>query len=105
MRIAYIVELDGYRSSGVLTKITSQVKAWNNLGVEAKLFLISKPPRQEEDYAPAINDEYCWIHHSFFIKLISDLIGKKQFYLNKIFTSLTVKNKIKEFNPDVIYYR
>lgn len=105
MRLAYVVELDAYQSSGVLTKITTQVRIWNKLGAESKLFLISKPPGRSKRYAPAVNTNISWIHYNSFINFVTKLSGKKQNYLNKIFTTLSVKRELEEYQPDVIYYR
>ncbi len=105
MKVAYLIELDAFNDSGVLKKITSQVKIWNKLGVNGQLFLVSKPPGDKKNLVSYLDERFTHVYYSKWINLFYNLTGRKHVYLNKIVTSLSVFSAIKKFSPDVIYYR
>ena len=105
MKIAYVATIDAYQNSGVINKITSQINSWNHLENEARLFIISKPPGIKNNIASAINLENSWVCYHSISNFITKVTGRKQNYLNKILSALSLKSELKKFNPDVIYYR
>jgi hypothetical protein len=94
MRIAFLIEWDAYASSGVLTKVEAQVRTWRSQGHEAQVFVVT--PRRNEALAIDLA-----ISTPIFLPLP---FTKRQFF-NKIAVSHNIFRYLKQFGPDVIYYR
>lgn len=98
MRIAFVAEYDAFLPSGVLLKISSQMKTWRSFGVEAQLFLISPPPQHPSMQACVDG----WVFMSPATRLLR---GSARTYANKILSSAMLKRKLLDWNPEIIYYR
>lgn len=97
MKIAYIAESYTFKYSGVLSKLTSQLKIWNQSGHEAKLLLISLPAKHAVNKVDNM--------HIFTYKYALFLPKPFRQYANKILSVRSMKQYIQQFSPDVIYYR
>jgi glycosyltransferase involved in cell wall biosynthesis len=97
MKIAYVAEWDVSNTSGVLTKLSSQVKMWREVGHDAHLFIISPFENREidSDVIHIISNQFCKFIKKSFIRT----------FLNKILSVTLLKKQIESFKPDIIYYR
>ena len=75
MRIAYVVEFNAFKNSGVLKKITSQVSIWEKMGVDYKLFLISRLPGKGNIPASLLNNIEVNIYYSEILNYIYKWTG------------------------------
>ena len=84
MKIAYLLEWEFDRLDGVIKKLIDQVTIWQNMGVEVKVFALSK------------SNQYIQIDLdiNFYNKDFKSLIYHKLLYRD-----------LKSFNPDIIYFR
>lgn len=88
MRIAYFLEWDASRESGVLKKIAGQVREWTKRGNEVKLFVIT----------PA---DQVWVGiNDLSIELFKSTRVRQNFYY-----TIQLAKRIKEWKPDLIYSR
>lgn len=102
MRIAYLTEWSPYDETGVLRKLVGQVSAWRSLGAEAELFSIcplrdGPPACSYLDYGSVIGR----IHEDKIKAHPSARLG----YLNKVISVPEATRQLKEFAPDIVYYR
>lgn len=98
MRIAYLAEYSACRMSGVIKKMLGQVRAWQRMGHAVTLVLVSPPCRGR---SPSLNSAV----RVFASRQTEVLSGSIKTYVNKILVSNPVREHIRQFNPDVIYYR
>ena len=102
MRIAYVTEWSPYEKSGVLLKILGQVSAWKAAGASVRIFALA-PVRNSNC---AFNFES---HGEVIGRISQNSLTRFRFarlgYVNKIMSVLALKAAVKQFNPDVIYYR
>lgn len=106
MKIAYILPIDVAKYDGVLNKVTSQVEAWEKLGNEVIVYLITQHSDfdlQKSSLAPLVAKNVVEFYKvrklGFFpIELCRDWFG-----LQNIYT--VVLNNVEKFAPDVVYTR
>lgn len=95
MKIAYILEWDISKDSGVLNKVLSQTKIWKEQGHDVIIFAITPNKRNE-----------CKINYikqySIDVRLLK---GSLKTYLNKIISIKKVQKDLEEFKPDIVYIR
>jgi glycosyltransferase involved in cell wall biosynthesis len=96
LKIIYLAEWDAYRDSGVLLKITGQVKSWRLLGAEAHLLLIS--PRSARPPSSLLNMEGVFLESYANGNAIT-----KKFHKGAAFRR--IRKAVVALKPDVIYYR
>lgn len=102
MRIAYFTEWSPYESSGVLKKLIGQVRAWRELGHEATLFTMG--PRRDAPFAldfAELGEAFGAIDQRSLEKYRFARLG----FANKIASAAMVAKRLREYRPDVIYYR
>lgn len=94
MRIAFLIEWNAYVASGVLNKVEAQVRAWCAQGHETRAFVVT--PRSDQPLAidPAITTPI------FFL-----LPFRRRQFLNKAAVIHRVGQRLRQFGPDIIYYR
>lgn len=102
MRIAYITEWSPFARSGVLKKILGQVRAWRELGCKAMLFTIApahaEPPVQE---FRLLGENLATISQAQLERYRFARLG----LLNKVSTVPLLLRRLREFAPDLLYYR
>jgi hypothetical protein len=89
MRIAYFARIDLGKSSGVLKKILRQLNVWQSFGHEVKLFALTRPV---EEYYPGL-DKYSFLS----IETAS--------YGHLLLKAISAERMIKEWDPDIIFWR
>lgn len=102
LRMAYFTEWSPYEMSGVLKKMIGQIRAWRELGHEAKLFAIS-PHRNSApagDFAK-FGETVGVIGQDRLIAYPFARLG----YVNKVTSVATLARRIRAYAPDIIYYR
>ena len=94
MRIAFLIEWNAYVASGVLNKVEAQVRAWCAQGHEARAFVVT--PRSDQPLAidPAITTP-----------IFFPLPFRQRQFLNKVAVARVVGRRLRQFGPDLIYYR
>lgn len=96
MKILYLAEWDAFSSSGVLRKIEAQFHEWLSVGADATLLLLSPAPGAGAE--PSVGGVR--------VKVFTHLTGK--YGLTKLYkwrAIREIRSFVKDFNPDVIYYR
>jgi hypothetical protein len=102
LRIAYFTEWGPYQPSGVLRKLVGQVEAWRELGAEAKMFSLAA----RQPSAPALGfDSIGEVRGVLSAAAVSRWPSCRLGYFNKLASSHSVRNALREFRPDIIYYR
>lgn len=96
MRILYLAEAPAYSSGGVLRKIKSQYETWLEMGQDAKLVLLS--PRLSGQEKPAIEGPGISV-----VGYRAARFGGSKIF--KAFALRVVENIVRQYRPDVIYYR
>jgi hypothetical protein len=102
MRIAYFTEWSPYEQSGVLKKLVGQVRAWRELGHEATLFTIG-PCRDTPtagDFAE-FGETFGAIGQSSLDRYRFARLG----FANKLASVPPVVRRLREYCPDILYYR
>jgi len=94
MRIAFLIEWNAYTSSGVLTKVEAQVREWCVQGHEARVFVVT--PRIDGAMA---------IDLAISTPIFFPFPFRRRQFFNKVFATQTVSRHLRQFGPDVIYYR
>ncbi|WP_313950206.1 glycosyltransferase [Accumulibacter sp.] len=97
MKILYLAEWDAYSSNGVIRKIKAQFDTWLRMGVDARLVIVS-PRGLGRAPAPQIQGERVHV-----VPYPVAEYGFGKFY--KALALRKTKRLIREFSPDVIYYR
>jgi hypothetical protein len=102
LRIAYFTEWSPYQPNGVLRKMVGQLEAWRELGAQAKMFVLAA----REHSVPAcgfgsVGDVFGRITADAVSKLAWLRLG----YINKVITVSQVARALREFRPDIVYYR
>ncbi len=99
MRIAYLLAWDGYIEDGVVSKIREQVGQWKAHGNEVRIFLVTNRRQSIEDrvFPEHIAD--------YFFSDTMYKTGLRSFFMHKILTVHKVKERIRKFSPDILYYR
>ncbi len=94
MRIAFLIELNAYVPSGILNKVEAQVRSWCAQGHEARAFVVTL--RSDEPLAidPAITTP-----------IFFPLPFRRRQFLNKVAVIRRVGLRLRQFGPDVTYYR
>ena len=96
LKVVYLAEWDAFNDSGVLLKITGQVKTWRLLGAEAHLLLISprsaQPPSISLDMEGVVLESYA-----------NENPLTKKFHKGAAFRR--IRKAATALKPDVIYYR
>ena len=92
-KIAYIVYSNEAATSGVLKKVTTSLKTWQNYGIQSKLFILSSNKILK---AQLISSNF--------------LGGSIQIYFfdsnkNKVVQFKKLVTDVIQFYPDVVYYR
>jgi hypothetical protein len=98
MKIAYVAEWDAFGNSGVLTKIKAQITQWEKNGHEVKVFMISSTYGDRKE----LDDNFI-VFFSKFMKKTKNGFAKKLF--NRLFNGKKIFESVKEFSPNMIYYR
>jgi len=99
MRIAYFLEIDPYKNSGIVKKINDQVTYWKNENHQVQVFLIWPSDNSSGNVFLEGKHFYKkWIN-----KILPDNFIKT--YLTKVFCINKVRKAILSFNPDVLYFR
>lgn len=89
MKIAYLARVDIGKESGVLKKISRQIRCWQNEGNHVKVFLLSRPTK------------HIWSG-------ISDLdliFWQTKNYLYLFLSAIKAEQAIQDWTPDLIYWR
>ena len=102
MRIAYLTEWTPFSETGVLKKLIGQVETWRDLGAVADIFSLS--PKSSE--TPALNFSDVGrvvgvVPQSMLDRYPAARLG----YVNKTASVPKMAGLLREFRPDVIYYR
>lgn len=95
-KVAYVLELDFLSHGGVARKVEAQVRDLVSQGCECQIFVIS-PVKFEDKTKHVIN--------TYEIKTSNSFLGQILRYINRISCAKKLKAKLREYNPDVIYYR
>ncbi len=102
LRIAYFTEWSPYRESGVLKKLVGQVEAWRELGADARLFSLAT---SQDCQAAGGYERVGTVHGRLSERALRDWPALRLGYANKLLTARDVRKAIKEYRPDLIYYR
>lgn len=94
MRIAFLIEWDAYTSSGVLKKVEGQVRTWSAQGHEARAFMVT--PRRD---GPLVTDP------AITTPVFFPFSFRRRQFINKVAGTRVVGRHLREFGPDIIYYR
>lgn len=99
MKIAYLLEIDPYHNSGIVKKINDQVSFWKSEGHDVEVFNIW--PANSTIFEVYLNATL------FSNKFVNKLLGESfvKTYATKTLAAKKVKNAIKKFAPDLIYFR
>lgn len=102
LRIAYLTEWSPYESSGVLKKLVGQVRAWRELGCEARLFALapSRPGPAAGGFADVGE-----VHGAIGQAALDRRPGLRLGYFNKIATVPRLLRALRVYRPDILYYR
>ncbi len=102
LRIAYLTEWSPYQANGVLRKMVGQVEAWRELGATASMFALAAL----DSGAPACGfGSVGSVHGRLSSRSLSRLPWLRLGYANKVITAPRLSRAIREFRPDVVYYR
>ncbi|OGQ99640.1 MAG: hypothetical protein A2284_06965 [Deltaproteobacteria bacterium RIFOXYA12_FULL_61_11] len=101
MRIAYVAEWDPYHESGVFTKIQAQVRLWQALGNDVRLFMVSL--RQRTDLAAPPPQVH--LVGQLSQDLVRGLPSSPFLYLNKVLSASRLARDLLEWAPEIVYYR
>lgn len=99
MKIAYLLEVNPYKNSGIVKKINDQVAFWKQRGHQVEVFNIWPKPKENK---PSFFN-FKTHHHKILDSLIPDGFVKN--YTTKIFCANKVSRAIKRYNPDILYHR
>lgn len=102
LRVAYFTEWSPYRENGVLKKLVGQVEAWRELGADAQLFALA--PSQEVPPAAGFGNVGS-VHGRLSERALRHWPSLRLGYVNKILSVHGIRRAIKEYRPDVLYYR
>lgn len=97
MKVVYLAEWDAYTSNGVIRKIKAQFDTWLRMGIDAHLVIVSPQGKSASQPAQLQGDRVHVIPH----QVAGYGIGK----VHKALALRKAKHFIREFSPDVIYYR
>lgn len=96
LKVAYVLELDFLSHSGVAKKVEAQVKGLVSQGCECQVFVISPIKFQ---------DKSKYVINTYEIKTNNSLLGQILRYVNRVLCASKLRKKLREYDPDVIYYR
>jgi hypothetical protein len=102
LRIAYLTEWPPYSETGVLRKLIGQVRAWREHGCEAQLFALV--PRRDAPTALDF-DEHGVTIGAFPQRYLDRFPRARLGLFNKIASAPLVRRALRNYRPDVIYYR
>lgn len=100
-KIAYVADGYAYKNSGVLRKITQTVNVWREFGHDVQLYMISPPPETGDGLR--VSDAK--VFHPGLFNLVPPSLRYKAKYLNKILSAPSLAKALREFAPDVVYFR
>jgi len=102
LKIAYIIEWDPYIETGVIRKIISQVQAMRGIGADVIVFALV-PIKNEKtvDGFDELGKVIGIINQNWLDKLPYARFG----FWNKVLSTFKLKRVLKEYQPDLIYYR
>lgn len=86
MKIAYIISSDIARYRGSTIKVRNQVQEWRNLGARVEIFSLTP------DNSPALIETVRFVKRS-------------NPFADKLFPYPELVRKVKEFDPDILYFR
>ena len=98
MKIAYILEVDPFKNSGIIKKVVDQTDFWRENGHQVQVFAVW--PRDKNTDRSFIKAK---IISSKRIEFLKKSFVKN--YLNKILSSKKVCGIVGEFEPDIVYFR
>lgn len=99
MKIAYLIEVDPFINSGIVKKINGQITEWRRNGHEVKTFINWPTPRDTGLKPALIGEQYS---NKYIDKLPDGFIKN---YLSKMVTLISLKKKIRKYQPDILYLR
>ncbi len=102
MRIVYFTEWCPYGETGVMKKVIAQTTAWEHFGHHVLIVVIA--PAEERPLAEGFQgrgEVISVIHRSAITRFPWARLG----FLNKVFAVTRARRLIRDYCPDVIYYR
>ena len=99
MRIAYLIEVNPYKNSGIVKKINDQIEFWVQQGHDVEPFILwPKLKNGNKNYFVRGR-----LYSNEILNKLPDNFIKT--YLTKIFTLPKIDKDLSQFSPDVLYIR